>query len=371
MTDANHLMSFRLRAIDIPMLCLMLVPATSAIMTGGGAYLALSETIYRVLGLGVPYLLGRLYFQDEEGHCELSIGIIVGVLIYVPLCLYEIRMSPSLHAIVYGFAQHSFLQTIRFGGYRPMVFMHHGLMVALWLAAGSLLTFILWKSRTLIRAFGIPAPFLFAIIVTTTVLAKSTGALLLLAIAILLYYEARLTKRHWMFLLLCISPLLYVTTRTMDLWHGEGLLEAVKEWSPEREQSLAFRFNSEKRLIQSMGPQFLYGKGPIALTAVTGDEGQRESVVVDSLWIIEFSSNGFLALLSLTLALSVPILAVLRNLGPRATAHGAQSCTFGLSLVALMFLLDCMVNAMVNPVYFIVLGGLAGAGVSRRPPGRA
>ena len=59
---------------------------------------------------------------------------VLGGLIYVPLCLFEVRMSPQLHNMVYGFAQHSFGQTVRGGGWRPMVFMQHGLAVGLFMS---------------------------------------------------------------------------------------------------------------------------------------------------------------------------------------------------------------------------------------------
>ena len=36
---------------------------------------------------------------------DLCLSIIIGGVIYLPLCLYEIRMSPQLHSIFYGFLQ--------------------------------------------------------------------------------------------------------------------------------------------------------------------------------------------------------------------------------------------------------------------------
>ena len=75
-------------------------------------------------------------------------------LIYAPLCLLELRLSPQLHRWVYGYHQHDFVQTMRDGGYRPMVFMEHGLMVSFWMAAAALTAFWLWHERTF-RVLGL------------------------------------------------------------------------------------------------------------------------------------------------------------------------------------------------------------------------
>ena len=42
----------------------------------------------------VPYLIGRLYFGSPEGIRELAIGIVIGGLLCILPCLYEMKMSP-------------------------------------------------------------------------------------------------------------------------------------------------------------------------------------------------------------------------------------------------------------------------------------
>ena len=80
---------------------------------------------------GAPYLLGRLYFSEPAALRDLALATVSAALAYVPFCLWEIRMSPQLHAIVYGLQPFGFGQAIRFGGYRPSVFMTHGLMLGM------------------------------------------------------------------------------------------------------------------------------------------------------------------------------------------------------------------------------------------------
>jgi len=101
----------------------------------GSVYDGFSEIVRAFIGWGLPYLIGRVYFNDLESLQELAVGIFIGGLIYIPFCWFEVRFSPQLHKWVYGFRQHSFIQNVRDGGYRPMVFMQHGLMVGMWMGA--------------------------------------------------------------------------------------------------------------------------------------------------------------------------------------------------------------------------------------------
>src|SRR5207253_10406528 len=132
----------------------------------------------------IPYLAGRLYLGDRGSFRGLAAAVLVGGLVYVPLCLVEIRFSPELHHWVYGFLQHDFTQTIRFDGYRPMVFMEHGLALGLWMSAACLAGYWLWRAG-LWQRLGLPEalarrPGLTLLaLAATTVACKSTGAILL------------------------------------------------------------------------------------------------------------------------------------------------------------------------------------------------
>lgn len=79
----------------------------------------------------IPFLLARRYLSTPEAHRQLLVALVVAGLGYSFLALIEIRLSPQLHNWVYGFHQHSFLQHIRGGAFRPKVFLDHGLSVGL------------------------------------------------------------------------------------------------------------------------------------------------------------------------------------------------------------------------------------------------
>ncbi|HEY6878530.1 MAG TPA: hypothetical protein VI299_10955, partial [Polyangiales bacterium] len=82
-------------------------------------------------GLLSAYLAMRCFFGERD--IQHWIRLLTGVgLIYGVLILIEVRMSPQLHTWIYGFpAFDDFAQSMRWGGYRPVVFMAHGLATSL------------------------------------------------------------------------------------------------------------------------------------------------------------------------------------------------------------------------------------------------
>src|SRR6478735_6872027 len=91
--DPARLMSFRPKWFDIPMFCWCFTPFLSSMANGLGAWDGGSVVLEQLALFGIPYLIGRVYFNDWEGFRELGIAIFLGGVIYVPLCLMEIKMS--------------------------------------------------------------------------------------------------------------------------------------------------------------------------------------------------------------------------------------------------------------------------------------
>jgi len=148
--DWDRLLTFRPRWFDLPIFVWCFTPLASSISNQigdyGGVYDGLSACLSEIVLWGIPYFLGRVYFNDWESIKELAVGVFLGGLIYMPLCWAEMRFSPQFHKWVYGFHQHSFAQTIRSGGYRPMVFMQHGIACAMWMTASAIVGVWLWTS---------------------------------------------------------------------------------------------------------------------------------------------------------------------------------------------------------------------------------
>jgi hypothetical protein len=93
---SHLLLKFRPHWFDLPMLLWCFTGLASALHNGLGPYNGFSEVLNQFVVWGLPYLLGRLYFNDLEGVRTFTIVMVIGGLSYILPCLWEVRMSPTL-----------------------------------------------------------------------------------------------------------------------------------------------------------------------------------------------------------------------------------------------------------------------------------
>ena len=355
---------------DLPVLAWCLVPGAAALANGYGIYDAASAALSACIDWGVPYLIGRAVFRDLAALRDLARGVFVGGLVYVPFCLYEVRMSPQLHATVYGFAQHTFMQTIRLDGYRPMVFMDHGLMVALWMAVATVAGFHLWWHGGMRRLAQVPVAPLLLVLGATTVLCKSMGALVLLGAGVATLVAVRWLQSRLPVLVLLGLPLLFVGARLGLDWEAQGPIEFLREYAPERATSLEYRIVCEQVVLADVWRHPWFGASTWGVRAAAADP-ELAKVVLDSAWLITLSSFGFVGL-ALFLGVHVtPILALMRRLSVSEWLAPRAAGAATLAVALCMFVCDCMFNSMMNPVYIVALGSLTSvaAGDAALQPG--
>lgn len=366
--DAASLRRLRFTRLDLPVVVFCVAPLLSSLDNGLGWYDALSGCMYQGITWGLPYLMGRAYFHSAQGLRQLALGVFAGGLVYVPLCLWEIRMSPQLHATLYGFQQHDWTQTLRMGGYRPMVFMQHGLMVGLWMGAASLVGLALWTTAGARRLWGMPIALLAPLVLLTGVLCKSFGATLLVLVGALSLFLMRRLRTSLPMAVLVLVPSTYVTVRTVAGWSGSEAAQLVREIDPERADSLAFRLDAEERLRLKAAEKPLFGWGGWGRSFVrrSDDPQQPDTVITDSLWILVFGKYGAVGLVALLALVGVPVLALWRRCPPRLWARPDAVLPWTLALVLSLYAIDCLVNAMENPIYLLIAGALSSS-VAARP----
>lgn len=360
--DAAKLARLRLRWFDLPVLVWCLVPIPSGIMAGTGAYAGASAAFYHVIAWGVPYLIGRMYFTDAAGLKDLALGFFVGGLVYMPLCLIESVKGPYLHYEVYGFMQHTSLQAWRYGGWRPMVFLQHGLATGFWMAMAAVAGLWLWRSKAQRRLWGLPMSWLVVPVLVTAVLCRSSGAWALLAFAGCVYLVTRWTK--WRLALAALIVLIpaYAVTRTTQVISESTVTNAVGLVFPaERVASLRARLMQEDTISSHAMQRPLLGWGP------WGDFRQGAGYVkaVDSLWLIAFGKYGMIGLAGLMGTILVPAAVwVRRTRADRWLDGHAAGGTAG-ALILTLYMIDCLSNGMPNPVFMLAAGGLGIAAVTR------
>ena len=99
-------------------------------------------------------LRDRRYLNSREGLRTILEVLVIGGLAYTIPVLFEVRFSPQLHTWIYGFFPHSFAQHIREDGFRPVVFLSHGLLVGIYLCIAALAAATLYREA---RRTGRPA----------------------------------------------------------------------------------------------------------------------------------------------------------------------------------------------------------------------
>lgn len=355
---------FRFSWYDLPMLVWLICPVFSAITNDVGgsvsrsAYGGMTMVVTQVLTWGVPYFLGRCYFHDFEGLYELALGVFVAGLVYMPLCLLEVRFAPRLHLLVYGDHAHSFVQTLRMGGFRPTVFMQHGLMVGLFMAGATTVGFWLWLTGRLKTLGGVPAVVWVLLLAVTTVLCKSAGAMVLLAMAMAVMASIRyLNLRAGLVALVVISPL-YIVTRSLDVWTGAEVVSIADDlFGEQRAGSLAGRMYNEDIFNAKAAKRPWFGWSGWQRFHEYNDVG-RTLGTPDGMWIIARGQFGVVGLVSMWLVLLIPPVVLLWRYPGSMWPSAALAPTIALSLFLLIFTIDCLMNAMIGPVYAMTAGGL-------------
>lgn len=360
--DPDRIKSFRFRSFDVPMVLWCLSPVLASITNDLGLYDGLSAMKNYLMLWAFPYYIGRLYFRDLTSLRELVIGAFLGGVVYIPFCLIEIVISPQLHNIAYGFHPADFSQSLRGGGYRPVVFMAHGLMVGMWMITACLTGLRLLSSGL----FPTNLPFLnmfkpswiMLALLATTVLCKSTGALGLLLVGLAVIIISTKFRTPVLVYVLILLPVLYMTTRGTGSWDGMNAVSLASQLSEHRAASLQYRLDNENLLIDKALEKPVFGWGGWGRSRVYG-AGGRDITVTDGYWIIVLGTTGLFGIVTFTLIVLTPVLIFLRRYPVQSWSDPPVCAVVSLPILLCLFMIDNLLNAMPIPIYMLIAGGLS------------
>jgi hypothetical protein len=365
--DSGTVFAFRPSIWDLPMAVWCFCPFISSVCNGLGPYDGLASTVSQIVAFGLPYFIGRIYFNDLQGLRELATGLIIGGLVYVPLCLFEIRFSPQLHRMIYGYYQWEFGQSKRYGGFRPMVFMQHGLAVAMWMVGTTLTCFWMLWSGFRGRLLGIPLNIAFLALLITTLLCHSVGALAFLFLGFAGLALIRRTKSPVWVLLLALMPPTYMYLRIYNIWTGDAMVAKLMKIDERGAHSVAIRLRNERLFVDKALQHPIYGWAGWNRFQVQDEQG-RIIGVPDGMWIIALGHYGLIGLISLTTALTLPMLLMAWKIPVRYWAHPGAAPAAVLAVLIGLHMCDNLLNAMVNPIFVLCAGGICGLRFSLRSP---
>ncbi len=363
--DVGRFSSFRYSWIDVPMTVWCICPFFSSMTNGLGPYDGFSATFSQVVTWGIPYFLGRIYLNNLAGLRSLAIWTFIGGLLYIPFCLFESRMMTSVHELLYGFNPGGFHMSLRLGGYRPTVFMNHGLMVGIWMMSAALMGVVLWQTGIIKKIWDIPIGLWVGLLLITFVLVRSTGSYLLFGIALIILVVAKYFRNTWLIWGIVIGMCIYLNLGATGEFPRAQVTSTLAQFFPaERVQSVDFRFENEQILSARARLKPVFGWGGFGRNRVFDEYGSDISVT-DSLWIIAFGIFGTVGLVSIFTALVLPVVVFCMRYPARLWTHPALAPAAALAVALMMYALDCVLNAMVNPVFALTCGGLAGVAVAR------
>jgi len=327
-------------------------------LPGLSLYDGLSQSVGSFLYF-FPFLLGVKYFRTYEKQLLVFKYFSLAALLYSLLAVYEIRMSPQLHTQVYGYFPHEWLQQYRQGGFRAVVFMGHGLLVALFLSFG--FAFLITISKAKIRILpiknGLLALFLFIVLL----LSKSFAALLFaIFIFIMIMFAGKkiIHKASLAIMLLVITyPLLSVT----NLFPHNKIINYAGVMSEQRAQSLEFRFKHEKILLEHASNKPHFGWGTWGRNRVYDSESGQDISVTDGKWIVTFGSRGWFGFLMEFAFIVAAILASYKAKNYVNSSDKKESLFLAShALIVSLIMLDQIPNASLGPLYWFLIGCLLG-----------
>jgi hypothetical protein len=316
-----------------------------------GMYTAISTFVASCL----PFYLGYSLVTSAKDIEKLLIGVGVAGLVYSFFAIVEMRMSPQWHHWIYGYGVGGwFGQTIRWGGYRPMVFMPHGLALARFMMATTLALFVLAKVRR--RLFGLPIGILAWFQAVILVCCRSTGAITFAALGVPMI---RFIKPKWRLFVACVLAiviLLYPLLRSMNLFPVSNLLDAAGFIQKDREGSLRFRFSNEDALLAHARERIAFGWGEYRRNKVFDNSGQ-DTAITDGYWIIVIGTSGLAGFLGTFGMLLWPVVWTrrrLRDYGDRAD----KQILSGLALILALLTADLIPNGLWSYYPFFIAGSL-------------
>lgn len=330
----------------------------SRFVTGQAPYDAVHSVLAALFSTLLPFYIGALMFRTSKDLRTLLKTMAVSALLYSLLMFVEFVMSPQLHYWVYGFHQHGFNQTIRAGGYRPMVFMTHGLAVALFMAMSILAAASLHKGK--VRILGFPASVVAGYLWLVLASAKSVASLLYATIGLPIVLFTR-PKYQAIFgtVLVCIL-MIYPIARANELIPVDDLKAwAEEEYGHERAHSMMFRLENEEKLLARAMERPWFGWGTYCRACIFEPWSGDLSSTRDGEWIIQLGDSGIVGYVGRFGLLLFPLILLVRRsrFVPRDSDRRLLA---GLGLMVGFGAFDMVPNADFNGIAFLLSGALIG-----------
>lgn len=318
--------------------------------------LSIKDAISVVLTNGItliPFILGFNLLSTRQARRAFLTAYMTAGLIYSLPILLEVRVSPQINNWVYGYFPELFVQQIRFGGYRPMVFMGHGLVVAFFTLMAILSAAVLGSGSGDDKRARYLA--ILAYLLVVLILCKTVGVILfaILFLPVILFAGPRL--KGWAMLACAVFVLTYPVLRATDAIPVDRMVSYAALIQAERAQSLEYRFDNEKRLLDHAAKKPVAGWGYWNRNRVFDEITGRDLTVPDGYWIIIIGVVGWIGYVCVFGLLTYPLLRLWGQRKNPATV-GDEHIVYGIALMLGVNLLDLIPNSTINYMTWTLAG---------------
>jgi hypothetical protein len=301
----------------------------------------------------IPFFLARRFLGADEDFRDLLKILAISGAVYSLLLLFEVRFSPQLHFWVYGYYPSDFVQTLRESGFRPMAFMGHGLLAALFLMASLLATVALWRTQAPRDPPWLAIAMYIGIVL---LLCKSLGALIYGVLASALIAFARPRRLVIVACVLAAISLGYPMLRAFDLVPTAAVVELARSFDTVRAGSLQYRLDNEDRLLERAFERPVFGWGRFGRSRVYDAETGKDITVTDGRWIIDLGQFGFVGFLAEFGLLALCIFRSARAC--RFAKPRTQMEVAALTLFLSINVFDLLPNSGLLPLTWLIAGAL-------------
>jgi hypothetical protein len=327
-------------------------------MPGFSYYDGISAAVRVLMQVGIPVILGRALIRSERDLRDVFEVLVAAALVYSIPMLWELRMSPMLQANVYGYAsREDWTQNLRGGGYRPIVFMGHGLIVGFFMFVCTTAAITLHKAGKR-HFYGVPMAAVVAYLFVMLLLAKAAAPFIygVVAYGVIRYLSVKSQMRVLLFLAVIVVS--YPASRLTEVFPTKALLAGASMLGPERVQSLEFRFDNEDILVSKGSERLLFGWGGFGRERVYDAETGKDVVIQDGHWIAVFGQMGLVGFACFYAPLLWPVVQAargMRNIESRAQ----RSLLAGLGFIVIVCSINMLPNMQFPTFQFYFATGLA------------
>ena len=311
-----------------------------------------------------PMFLARRYLGSPEAlRVLVQLMVLAGLLYSLPMLL-EVRLSPQLNTWVYGFFQHDFAQAMRDGGFRPFVFLPHGLWVAFFalMAFTAALLPLRAEPEGRVKALAVAA-----YLGVVLVLCKSAGVLVYAALLTPLVLLVGLRLQLGVAALLALVVVLYPLLRGLHLIPLEAILDYARSFSSERAASLAFRISNEEALLTRAAERPWFGWGGYGRALIRDPVSGSIWTIPDGAWIVVLGIYGWLGYIAKFGLIALPLLR-LGGVALGGVRQPLSRCAAALALILAANMVDMLPNATEIPFTWLMVGALMGHAEALRRP---